>query len=152
ARWLSGGSCSSPLVSHGNFASREADLSSSSPLADVLTDLAGRGLLLEQDKTLPSVVGILTGEPVRTSWWSHPKARLIFAILSKLADHPDVLFTKLLYRKDTLVHRSLWPALLAVARAREEWQLRGLSRESRRLLEKLDRGGSVRAVGAPVKE
>jgi hypothetical protein len=99
------------------------------------------------------VVGILTGESLRISWWSHPKAHLIFAVLSELADHPDVLFTKLLNRKDTLVYRSLWPAVLAVASARDQWQLQGLSVEAKRLLERLDRGGSpVRAVGAPVKE
>ena len=119
----------------------------------VLTALAGKGLLLKQDKTLPNVVGILTGESLRTSWWSHPEAHLIFAVLSELADHPEVLFTKLLHGKDTLVHRSLWPAVLAVGRARDQWQLRGLSGEARRLLERLDRGDSpVRAVGAPVKE
>jgi hypothetical protein len=123
------------------------------PVTRVLTALAGKGLLLKQDKTLPNVVGILTGESLRTSWWSHPKAHLIFAVLSELADHPDVLFTKLLHRKDTLVHRSLWPAVLAVGSVRDQWQLQGLSGEAKRLLERLDRGGSpVRAVGAPVKE
>lgn len=104
------------------------------PVSRVLAALVEKGLLLKQDKTLPSVVGILTGESLRTSWWSHPKARLIFSVLSELADHPDVLFTKLLHRKDTLVHRSLWPAVLAVGRGRERWQLQGLSSEAGRLL------------------
>ena len=123
------------------------------PVSRVLTALAGNGLLLKQDKALPNVVGILTGESLRTSWWSHPKAHLIFAVLSELADHPDVLFTKLLHHKDTLVHRSLWPAVLAVGTARDQWQLQGLSGEAKRLLERLGRGGGpVRAVGAPVKE
>ena len=123
------------------------------PVSRVLTALAGKGLLLKQDKALPNVVGILTGESLRTSWWSHPKAHLIFAVLSELADHPDVLFTKLLHHKDTLVHRSLWPAVLAVGTARDQWQLQGLSGEAKRLLERLGRGGGpVRAVGAPVKE
>jgi hypothetical protein len=123
------------------------------PVSLVLKALAGDGLLLKQDKKLPNVVEILTGESLRTSWWSHPKARLIFAVLSELADHSDVLFTKLIHRKDTLVHRSLWPAVLAVGRARDRWQLRGLSGEAKRLLEHLDGGGSpVRAVGPPVKE
>jgi hypothetical protein len=73
--------------------------------------------------------------------------------LSELADHPDVLFTKLLHRKDTLVHRSLWPAVLAVGVSRDQWQLRGLSGEARRLLGRLGGGGSpVRAVGAAVRE
>jgi hypothetical protein len=118
----------------------------------VLTSLDGNGLLLKQDKELPSVVGLLTGESLRTSWWSHPKGRLIFAVLSELADHPDVLFTKLLRKKDTLVHRRLWPAVLAVGRSRAHWQRDGLSREAERLLEHVDGGESVRATGAPVKE
>jgi hypothetical protein len=119
----------------------------------VLAALAHHGLLLKQDKTVPSVVGLLTGESLRTSWWSHPKADLIFAVLAHLANHPDVLVTKLLYRKDTLVHRSLWPALLAVATAHEPWQLAGLTAPALSLLQRLDRGdGPIRAIGAPAKE
>lgn len=85
------------------------------------------------------MVGILTGESLSTSWWSHPRGRLVFAVLSQLADHPDVLFAKLLYRKDTLIHRRLWPAVLAVGLAREPWQTRGLSDDAKRLLERLAR-------------
>ena len=127
-------------------------MASSEPrrLAGVLETLAAKRLLLKQDPTLPSVVGIVTGERLRTSWWSHPRARLIFAVLSQLVDHPNVLVTKLLLRKDTFVHRALWPAVLAVGRAREPWQTRGLSREARRLLGRVD--GGVRATGAPVRE
>jgi xanthosine utilization system XapX-like protein len=122
------------------------------PADPVLAALAANGLILTQDKALPNVVGILTGEFLRTSWWSHPKAHLIFSVLSELAEHPDVLFTKLLSRKDTLVHRSLWPAVLAVGSAREPWQVQGLSDDAKRLLERLDRDGSVHAAGAPVRE
>ena len=119
----------------------------------VLAALADNGLLLKQDKALPNVVGILTGESLSTSWWSHPKAHLIFSVLSELAEHPEVLVTKILYRKDTLVHRSLWPAVLAVGKAREPWQLQGLSDDAKSLLERLDKeSGAVHAVGAPVKE
>jgi hypothetical protein len=123
------------------------------PVSRILAALENEGLLLTQDKTLPSVVGILTGESLRTSWWSHPKAQVIFSVLSELTEHPDVLFTKLLCHKDTLVHRSLWPAVLAVGSARDQWQLKGLSVEGKRLLDRLVKGGGpVRAVGAPVRE
>jgi hypothetical protein len=123
------------------------------PADSVLEALADNGLLLTQDKALPNVVGILTGESLRASWWSHPKAHLIFSVLSELKDHPDVLFTKLLYRKDTRVHRPLWPAVLAVGGARDQWQLQGLSADAERLLERLGgERGPVRGVGAPVKE
>src|SRR5262245_34047373 len=118
----------------------------------VLASLDENGLLLKQDKELPSVVGLVTGESLRTSWWSHPKGRLIFAVLSELADRPDVLFTKLLRNKDTLVHRRLWPAVLAVGRSGAPWQKAGLSREARRLLERVGEGDAIRASGAAVKE
>ena len=120
---------------------------------EILDILAARGLLLVQDKSLPSVVGIVTGESVRGSWWSHPKGRLVFRVLSQLGEHPDVLFTKLVFGKQTLMHRSLWPALLAVAGARAAWQTQGLSREARRILERADQAKEpVLAAGRAVKE
>ncbi len=111
------------------------------------------GLLLKQDKRLPSVVTLVVGGSLATSWWSHPKAHLIFSVLSELSDHPDVLFTKLLYGKDTLVHRRLWPALLAVATSREPWQQRNLPPRARGLLLQANRAGKpVRSSGPSVKE
>ena len=122
------------------------------PTQEILHVLADRGLLLTQDKSLPNVVTLLTGQSLRNSWWSHPKARLIFAVLSDLAQHPDVLFTKLLYGKVTLLHRRLWSQFLAVASAREPWQLRGLSPKAGRLLRTLKAKGSVQASGVGAKE
>jgi hypothetical protein len=119
----------------------------------ILAALSRSGLLLKQDKDLPSVVGLMTGESLKTSWWSHPRAHAIFAELERLADHRDVLFVKLLFAKDTLVHRRLWPALLAVGAAREPWQVRGLSAAARRLLDEVDESaGPVRAHGPAVRE
>src|SRR5262245_16990548 len=121
--------------------------------AKVLDALSRPGLLLKQDKRLPNVVTLVTGESLSASWWSHAKGQLIFAVLSELADHPDVLFTKLLYRKVTLVHRRLWPALVAVAAAGEAWQRRELTRAARALLAKVERSSAaVRASGQTVKE
>jgi hypothetical protein len=135
---------------------------SASPLASGVPDggsarpvylaLSHYGLLLKQDKAVPSVVGIVTGESLRASWWSHPKSHLIFSILTALSEHPQVTLTKLLARKDTFVHSDLWPSLLAVGRARDEWQLRGLSAAAAELLERVDRTPSVRATGAACKE
>ncbi|HEV3301242.1 MAG TPA: hypothetical protein VG055_16445 [Planctomycetaceae bacterium] len=123
------------------------------PTQAVLNSLSSSGLLLKQDKLLPNVVTLVTGESLRTSWWSHPKGRLIFAVLADLADHPDVLFVKLLFGKDTLVHRRLWPALLAVATAEEPWQWKDLSAAGRKLLATLNETkGAVRSSGATVKE
>ncbi len=122
------------------------------PTDQIIPVLAERGLLLKQDKHLPNIVTFVTGEHLRTSWWSHPKAKLIFALLSELRGHPDVLFTKLLYGKVTLVHRRLWAAFLAVASANEAWQVRGLSAPARRLFQAVQHSGSLGASGAAVKE
>jgi hypothetical protein len=123
------------------------------PTQAVLRSLAGSGLLLKQDKRIPNVVTLLTGESLQTSWWSHPKAHLIFAALSELSVHPDVLFTKLLYGKVTLVHRNLWPAFLTVASADEPWQLHGLSISARRLLAAVKESETrVRCSGKTVRE
>jgi len=120
-------------------------------LRRVLDRLEELGLLLEQDRDLPSVVALVTGDKPRSSWWSHPKGRLVFAVLSRLREHEDVLFTKLLAGKVTLVHRRLWPALLAVARERAGWQTRGLSAAARRVLARTDEG-THEASGKAVKE
>lgn len=123
------------------------------PTTEVLSALTRNGLLLKQDKHLPSVVTILAGEPLSKSWWSHPRSHLIFRVLSELADHPDVLFTKLLFGKDTLVHRSLWPAFLTVATAREPWQVDGLSKAASQLLRRTTEAKTpVMSSGAPIKE
>lgn len=125
----------------------------SGPADAVLQTLSDHGLLLVQDKQLPSVVTMVTGESVRGSWWSHPRGRLVFAVLDELADHPDVLFTKLLQQKVTLVHRRLWPALLTVATSGESWQLAGLSAAARELLDSVNGSQEpVRGRGAAVKE
>src|SRR5438552_2625869 len=48
------------------------------------------GLLLLQDKALPSVVGIITGERVAGSWWSHSRSQEIFRRLGELESTGDV--------------------------------------------------------------
>ena len=118
----------------------------------VLRELRRYGLLLQQDKTLPSVVGIITGESLSGSWWSHPRGQEIFACLSRLEDRDDVLVTRLIGRKVTFVHESLRPALFAVGTSREDWQTRGLSHPARSLLRKIEEGGAAQATGAAARE
>jgi hypothetical protein len=110
----------------------------------VLSDLAREGLLLLSDQHLPSIAGLVAGAPVRGSWWSHPAGRDIFRVSEALADHADVLVNRFVSGKVTYVHRRLWPALLAIARARESWQTRRLSRPARSLLLRVSRAGSLR--------
>jgi hypothetical protein len=82
------------------------------------------GLLLLQDKSLRSVAGIIAGEALSGSWWSHPRSHEIFACLETI--EKDAIPTRLIGGKVTFVHRRLWPALLAVATAGETWQKQGL--------------------------
>lgn len=112
-------------------------------LARVRAELERRGLLLEQDRERPSLVTLLVGEPVVGSWWGHAKGAEIFAVLTALAEDPDVILTKLVDGKVTLVTRRLWPALVAVATAGEHWQTAGISPAALRLLERVRADGPL---------
>jgi hypothetical protein len=92
----------------------------------VVAAVAELGLLLLSDPKRKNAIQILTGEFPHGSWWSHPEANRIYRVLQDVEAHPDLVSTKLLSGKVTFVHRALWPALLAVAAAREPWQLTGL--------------------------
>lgn len=101
------------------------------------------GFLLESDQTLPSVCTLITGEPLKSSWWSHPKAQVIFQVNELLEDHADVMITKLVSGKVTFIHRKLWPAILAIGAAREPWQVEELSPPAIVLLRMVDEKGSL---------
>jgi hypothetical protein len=109
----------------------------------VMTRLKKSGFLLESDPKLPSVCTLITGEPLKSSWWSHPLAQTIFAVNERLEDDPDVLITKLVSEKVTFVHRKLWPGLLAIGTAREPWQLEGLSSSAQALLKLVEAKGTL---------
>lgn len=48
---------------------------------------------------------------------AHARSHDIFAALQSLDGRDDVVFTRLVDGKQTLVHRRLWPALAALVRA-----------------------------------
>jgi hypothetical protein len=71
------------------------------------------GIVLERAKgTVPSLVHEIVGAPVQGSWWAHPDAHRIFAILGAVHDSPDVLRCRLIDGKVTYAHRRVWPALV----------------------------------------
>ena len=111
----------------------------------LLDQLEEDGLLLESDPRLPSVASIVAGEPIKGSWWGHPKGHAIFAAAQRLRESPDILVVKLVSGKLTYVHRKLWPSLLAMARSGDDWQTRGLPPRARALLVKVETEGRVRA-------
>ncbi|MGH9323781.1 MAG: AlkZ-related protein [Vicinamibacteria bacterium] len=110
----------------------------------VLREIEKRGVLLVTDAALPSVTGLVAGEPVSGSWWSHARAHEIYAVLTSLEEEEGVLLVKLVSKKETFVHRALWPQLLAVATAKEDWQTKALSARARAILEKVEAYGAMR--------
>ncbi len=111
----------------------------------VLSQLEKFGLLLQTDPNFPSVCTLITDEPLKGSWWSHPMAQTIFQVNELLDDHPDVLITKLVSGKVTFIHRKLWPELFAVANGKETWQTDNLSAEAREVLKLVQKKGLVRS-------
>ncbi len=107
-------------------------------LASELARLKEYGLLLQTDANLPSVCSLVVGAAVRGSWWAHPRSHEIFRVNCGLAEHPDVLVCKLISGKITYVHRALWPAVVAIGRARQPWQLERLSADACKLLAEVD--------------
>ena len=89
---------------------------------NLLDAIAEHGLLLLQDKQLANAVTVITGEHLKGSWWSHPRAHEIFRAVEALPED-QVLSTKLVGGKVTFVHRKLWPDLLAVATGEREYEV-----------------------------
>lgn len=118
----------------------------------ILNSLEQRRLLLVQDAKLPSLVAEVVGQPISGSWWGHPASHDIFRVLNELADHEDVFLARLLNRKQTLIHRALFPALVAIGAVREAWQLHGLSGQARALLAQVDQQRRVRASGDDARQ
>ena len=74
------------------------------------------GVVLEAAQgPVPSLAARIAGEPVRGSWWSHPKSHEIFAVTRAIRDSDEVLVCRLINGKITFVHRRMWPALVRAA-------------------------------------
>lgn len=102
------------------------------------------GILLLSDAKLPSVADIVAGEPIRGSWWGHPKGHAIFNTAEALEERDDVTVAKLVSGKVTYIHQRLWPALAAVGASRATWQMAGLGSTAQRILREIDRSGAAR--------
>jgi hypothetical protein len=75
-----------------------------------------RGLVLESARgPVPSLAETIAGEPIRGSWWGHPKGDSIFACSRLIRNSKDVLTCRLIDGKVTYVHRRLWPALVRLS-------------------------------------
>lgn len=84
--------------------------------AQAIAFVKTHGVVLASAKgPVPRLAEAVAGEPVRGSWWGHPKGKEIFAILRGVAESDDVLVCRLCGGKVTYVHRRLWPALVRAA-------------------------------------
>ena len=84
--------------------------------AEALAFVAASGVVLVSAKgPVPRLIEVIAGEPIKGSWWGHPKGQQIFGILEAVTESEDVLVCRLVKGKITLVHRRLWPALVRLA-------------------------------------
>lgn len=80
-------------------------------------------VLLSAHGPLPNLAEAIAGEPIKGSWWGHPKGQEIYRLCEALDDSGEVLTFKLVGGKVTYVHRRLWPALVKLASRFERAQL-----------------------------
>lgn len=73
-------------------------------------------VLVSAQGPVPTLTEAIAGEPIKGSWWGHPKGGKIFAILEAVTDSKDILVCRLVGDKVTLVHKRAWPALVRAAR------------------------------------
>lgn len=75
------------------------------------------GVVLASAKgPVPRLSEAVVGEPIKGSWWGHPKSHQIFDVFQVVADSSDVLVCRLVNGKVTFVHRRLWPAVARMAK------------------------------------
>jgi hypothetical protein len=83
---------------------------------EAMAFVQAQGVVLVSGKgAVPRLTEVIVGEPIKGSWWAHPKGHQIFAILQAVTDSKEILVCRLVDGKVTLVHRRLWPALVRVA-------------------------------------
>jgi hypothetical protein len=84
--------------------------------AEAIAFVEKHGVVLMSAKgSVPRLTEAIINEPIKGSWWGHPRSHEIFAVLETVADSSDILVCRLIDGKVTLVHRRLWPALFRIA-------------------------------------
>jgi hypothetical protein len=83
---------------------------------EALAFVEKRGIVLESARgPVPSLAETIAGEPIRGSWWGHPKGDSIFACSRTIRNSKDVLTCRLIHGNVTYVHRRFWPALVRLS-------------------------------------
>ena len=75
-----------------------------------------QGVVLQSAKgPVPNLAEHVAGEPIKGSWWGHPRSHQIYGVLERVGDSPDVVATRLVDGRIALIHRRLWPAVVRLA-------------------------------------
>ena len=75
-----------------------------------------QGVVLQSARgPVPNLAEWVAGEPIRGSWWGHPAGHKINRTIRSVLASGDVVATRLVNGKVTLVHRRVWPALVRLA-------------------------------------
>jgi hypothetical protein len=84
---------------------------------EAISFIQENGVVLASAKgPVPRLTEAIVNEPIKGSWWAHPRSHEIFAVLQAVADSEDVLVCRLVNGKVTFIHRRLWPALVRAAK------------------------------------
>ena len=80
---------------------------------EALTFVKKHGVVLMSARgPVPNLAEVIAGEPIRGSWWGHPKSHHLYRVFEAVRDSSEVLVCRLVGGKVTFVHRRLWPALV----------------------------------------
>jgi hypothetical protein len=112
------------LVNIARAGIQSVDTSAVTTVDAALSFIRDQGVVLVSGKgPAARLTELISGEPIRGSWWAHPASHQIFAVLQAISASKDVLTCRLIDGKLTLVHRRLWPALVRAADLFSAYQL-----------------------------
>lgn len=81
-----------------------------------MTWIEEQGVVLESARgPVPNVAQFIAGEPIKGSWWGHPAGKEIYAVLGIIDDADDIVRTRLIDHKVTLLHARVWPSIVRVS-------------------------------------
>lgn len=79
---------------------------------EAIAFVEAQGILLESAKgSIPNLADTVAGEPLRRSYWGHPKGNEIFLLTRAIRSSNAVLVCRLVEGKVTYVHKRVWPAI-----------------------------------------
>lgn len=118
----------------------------------IFSELKARKILLLQDKTFPSVVTSIIGEPINGSWWGHPMANPIYNGLNHCLHKNPILSVKLLSGKVSFISEALFPAFFSIVAKKRDWQIKKLNAEELKLYETIRKKGKLASDDKKLKE